>query len=152
MKGLSSILIFLLLCASACTHKETFCSFRSLKESNWHKDSVLRFDVPVTDSLSALDVLIEIRNTNDYPYKNLWLFVHCTTPSGESRRDTVECLLADDFGKWQGKGLSLFELAIPYEQNIRYPRTGTYSYRIKQAMRDDVLKGISDVGLKVIRK
>lgn len=149
MRLLPAFLIGLVLCLSSCAHPEMYYRYHSFEESSWHKDSVVRFDLPVTDTLSSYDVFIEVRNNNKYPYKNLWLFVDFQLPSGETRRDTVEINLADDYGKWYGKGLSLYELTVPYEQNRQYHHKGSYVYTIQQAMRDDILTGISDIGLKI---
>ena len=40
---------------------------------NWHKDDVVEFQVPVLDSLKKYNVFFHIRNTNDYPFNNLFL-------------------------------------------------------------------------------
>lgn len=140
--------MLIILCV-ACSRREMFYQFHPISRSAWHKDSVLRFEVAVHDTLSPHDVFVELRNTNQYPYRNIWLFISVQKPSGEIRRDTLECQLADDYGKWYGKGLSLYEYAIPYETGTVYPQSGTYIYTVTQAMRDDLLAGISDVGLKI---
>ena len=136
----------------SCTHNEVYCEYQSFRNSTWDKDSVARFDVAIADTLSAYDVFVEVRNNNDYPFKNLWLFVDFTCPTGESRRDTMECILANDQGKWYGGGFSLFELSVPYEIGIQYPRSGTYIYTIQQAMRSNLLEGVSDIGIKVVKR
>lgn len=141
-------LILATLC-TACSHREAFYRFHSMAESVWHKDSVIRFEVAVHDTVSLHDVFVELRNTEQYPYKNIWLFISVQKPSGEVRRDTLECQLADDFGKWYGKGLSLYEVSIPCGSDVVFPQSGSYIYTVTQAMRDDLLQGISDVGLKI---
>lgn len=143
---------FCLLCFSSCTHQEAYYRFHSFDNSVWHKDSVACFEVSVADSLSAHDVFLEIRNNNAYPYKNIWLFVDFELPSGSVRKDTIECILADEFGKWYGNGLSLYNLTVPYEENLIFPQTGIYTYKIRQAMRNDILTGISDIGVKIVDK
>ncbi len=143
---ITAVLFFL----TACSHNEKYSSFYSFPQSVWYKDTIARFEVHISDTLSYHDVFIDIRNTNDYPYKNLWLFVSFETPSGQFRKDTLECLMADDFGKWYGKGISLYELSVPYEQKIRFPHSGVYTYSIQQGMRNDLLEGINDVGIRLM--
>ena len=41
------------------------------------------------------------------------------------------------------------DLTIPLNENLRFPLTGTYHFEIEQAMREPVLKGISDIGLYI---
>lgn len=136
----------------SCMPEELYYHFHSFEGSVWHKDTLVCFETSVTDTTSIYDVDIEIINDNSYPYKNLWLFVDYELPSGAMRSDTVECVLADDFGKWYGKGLSRYELAVTYDSNVKFARSGVYKYRIRQAMRDDELPGISDVGLRIVYK
>lgn len=134
----------------SCTGNEVFSEFRSLRNSEWSRYETLHFDVAMTDTLCAYDVRLTIRNTNDYPYRNLWLFIEKENPRGEMMRDTLNVELADLYGKWHGKGLSLYALSLPYEEQTLFPDSGVYRYSIRQGMQSDRLTGISDVGLQVV--
>ena len=64
---------------------------------------------------------------------------------------TIECTLATPEGRWIGKGSgSMRDLTVPLNENLRFPLTGTYHFEIEQAMREPVLKGISDIGIYII--
>ena len=55
-----------------------------------------------------------------------------------------------DGGKWIGKSSgSMRDLTIPLNENLLFPLSGSYHFEIEQAMRDPVLKGISDIGLYI---
>ena len=41
-------------------------------------------------------------------------------------------------------------VTVPLNENLRFPLTGTYHFEIEQAMREPVLKGISDIGIYII--
>jgi gliding motility-associated lipoprotein GldH len=84
-----------------------------------------------------------------YPYQNLWIFCNEEQPIGELKRDTMECVLADDFGKWHGKGISLFQSSFPVHSVYKFPYAGQYTFSFKQGMRDHELKGIQEIGLRV---
>jgi gliding motility-associated lipoprotein GldH len=137
---------------STCTQNEIYFEFRSLAKGEWDKQEVLRFEVPVSDIASTYDVLLEVRNNNDYPFRNLWLFVDYQMPDGKIRSDTIDVELADIYGKWYGKGINLYTYTFPYEWNVQYPDTGIYIYTVRQGMRINPLKGISDLGLKILKK
>ncbi|MDR0412782.1 MAG: gliding motility lipoprotein GldH [Dysgonamonadaceae bacterium] len=136
----------------SCTQKETFCAYHSFPQSEWAPADTVRFEVPISDHSTLNDIYIEVRNNNDYPFRNLWLFVDYGNPDGQTRSDTIHVELADIYGKWYGKGISLYHYSFPYELNVQYPDTGKYVYSIRQGMRENPLKGISDVGLKISRK
>ena len=146
------LIVLLLFLATACTSKEVFSEFHSFSESVWTRSEKVNFEVSIPDSTQQYDVFLEIRNNNNYPFRNLWLFVDITTPDGKQRKDTVNAELADVYGKWHGKGISLYSFSFAYESNIQYPDTGTYTYSVAQGMRIDSLNGISDIGLTVLKK
>jgi gliding motility-associated lipoprotein GldH len=133
----------------ACTQGETFSEYRSFPNAEWDKQEAIRFEVPIHDSSTAYHVFLELRNNNNYPFRNLWLFVDYKTPGGDMRSDTIYAELADVYGKWYGTGISLYAYSFPYQLNVQYPDTGVYVYTIRQGMREHLLKGISDIGLRV---
>ena len=64
--------------------------------------------------------------------------------------DTINFYLADQRGKWLGSGVgSVFEMPVLYQQSIRFPKAGNYRYELSHGMRDSVLIGINDIGLRV---
>ena len=74
-------------------------------------------------------------------------------PNGNVSRDTIECMIANDEGKWLGKGWSdIKENNIQLKSGLRFPLTGNYKFLIQQAMRVDTLKGIVDIGLYIIKE
>ena len=118
--------------------------------SGWSKDSLFVFDIPVKDSVATFNIYVNIRNRGEYPYQNLWLFLEKITPDSTISCDTIEFYLANNHGKWLGKGIgSTFEMPVFYQQNIKFQATGTYRYKISHGMRDSVLVGINDVGMRL---
>ena len=147
-----SVFILILGGIISCTHKEIFFTYHSFASSEWSRDNPAVFNVKIDDNFQAYNLSVEIRNSDDYPFSNIWLFIDCNAPDGKQRTDTIGADLADIYGKWYGKGLSLYNLSIPYETSFLFPDTGTYIYSIRQGMREDPLRGISDIGLKVSKK
>ena len=146
------LLPLLLLLLIACKKDEIFSEFRSFPNAEWDKQQALRFEVPVHDISVPYNVNIELRHNNRYPFCNIWLFVEYQTPSGSTRADTLHTYLADAYGKWYGKGISLYTCSFPYQEHVQYPDTGTYVYTIRQGMRADVLQGVSDIGLCISKE
>lgn len=143
-------IIIISLLAIACTKNEVFFQYKSIAQQGWTKDSVYSFDIPITDTLATYNVYVNVRNRGEYPYQNLWLFLHKMSPDSTIVMDSIELYLADQRGRWLGTGIgSVMEMPVLYQQNIRFSRKGTYQYEIGQGMRDDVLKGINDIGIKI---
>jgi gliding motility-associated lipoprotein GldH len=136
----------------SCAHEEIFFEYHSLNENGWNREEPAVFQLNIEDSVMTYDTYLAVRNNNDYSFCNLWLFVDINAPYGSIRTDTISIDLADIYGKWYGKGLSLYNLTVPYEKSFRFPKKGLYTYIIRQGMRENPLKGISDVGLKISKK
>lgn len=136
----------------ACNSNLVFEQYQPVNDRSWNKDSVLVFDIPVTDTLSNHNLYINIRNDVTYSYSNLWLFIKIEQPDGETISDKFEITLADPAGKWLGKGFGGIKTReVMFRRNVFFPVSGDYKIFIQQGMRDDVLKGISDVGIRIER-
>src|SRR5690606_19098363 len=94
---LNVIVIFLFSCSDNTVYHE----YIAIENSQWHKDNVATFEFEATDTLTPHNFYISIRNKGDYPYSNLYLFVTINGPSGDFARDTVNCIIADNRGKWK---------------------------------------------------
>ena len=44
---------------------------------------------------------------------------------------------------------SIYTLQVPLYKHFHYDKTGTYQYSIVHGMRDDILKGMNGIGLKL---
>ncbi len=144
------LLICVIMFFAACTDSYVYNGYVSIPQQKWHADSVVSFTVPITDTLSYFNLFVNLRNTSDYPYQNLYLFIDIAAPNGAAIRDTFECYLADEHGKWLGKGRhGLYDNRFMYREKVRFGTTGDYRVSLQQGMRTDELKGISEVGFRV---
>jgi gliding motility-associated lipoprotein GldH len=143
-----SILTLVLL--SSCVSDTIFDKQVTIENAKWFKGESARYAIGINDSLTAYDFYLTVRNTTDYRYSNLYIFMLTRFPNGNLSRDTIECILADKTGKWLGKGWgSIKENTILLKQNLRFPLAGEYQFLIQQAMRVDTLDGIINVGLRI---
>lgn len=149
LQKLINLCIALMLFTS-CTNDAVYFSYQSINENGWNKDSICRFDVAIQNASQSYDLYVNTRNRGEYPYQNIWLFIKEISPDSVVTNDTIEFYLADEFGKWLGKGVgSAFNMPVLYRQNFKFSKKGTYRFEIQQGMRDSLLVGINDVGIKV---
>jgi gliding motility-associated lipoprotein GldH len=116
----------------------------------WNKDTLLKFSIPVEDTVSWYSLSFDLRNRTDYSFQNLYLFFNIEAPNGNTTADTLNFILAHDDGSWTGSGgvFSKYrENVFQYREYIRFPEKGDYSITIRHGMRKDILEGISSVGL-----
>jgi gliding motility-associated lipoprotein GldH len=139
-----------LLSFSACDQNRVFDEFKPIPGEQWHKDSLKVFMVPISDTLQNNNISINIRNNISYTYSNLWLFTRIELSEGMVIRDTFEMVLADPSGKWLGEGFGGYKTQkATYRSKVYFPHVGEYKITIQHGMRDTILEGISDIGLRI---
>ncbi len=142
---LASIFLF-----SSCNSNLIYSDSHVMTDKTWELFDSPVFNVPISDTTNINDVSFVIRTGSSYPYRNIFLFVTAYSPDGKSITDTIQYYLADEKGKWYGKGIGdIHELLLPYKSNVYFPAKGIYKFKIQHGMRDEDLKGVYDVGLKV---
>lgn len=152
MKKITQILFLggMLAVLSSCNLNLVFEQYQPVDQRNWNKDSLLIFNIPITDTTSNHNLFVSVRNDVNYSYSNLWLFITIEQPDGERLDDKFEMTLADPSGKWLGKGFGGIKTReVIFRSNVFFPVSGDYKISITQGMREDVLKGISDVGIRI---
>lgn len=117
----------------------------------WDKKTQQKFDFKIDDAQNPKNIIIVVRNNNDYPYSNIRFIVNATDAQTKKKSvDTLNYVLAKPNGEWIGKGFGdTKETLFQYKLNYKFPKNGDYSIGIIQAMRVDQLKGIEDIGLKI---
>lgn len=123
----------------------------------WGENEVVEFELPQLDSLKNYNLFLNIRNTNDYKYNNLFLIVSINFPYGKTISDTLEYRMANPDGSWMGYGVgNIKENKLWYKENVRFFEEGSYNITVEHAMRNNgevegvkKLEGITDVGLSI---
>ena len=97
----------------------------AISDNTWTIEDTVRLEFPIEDSTSRLDFFLNFRNTEDYRWSNLHVFVDIETPSGVGYVDTFEFPLADPSGKWYGKHTgSLVDNSMKFIRNGRFKENG----------------------------
>lgn len=152
-----SVIIFLSLAILStifysCNQNAVFNQNVILPVDGWYKNNAVAFNVNINDTLETYDFGLNIRNSTNYRYSNLYIFLITEFPNGNISRDTIELRLANDEGKWLGKGWGdVKENNIILKRSLAFPLNGNYRFLIQQAMRVDTLKGINDIGISIIK-
>jgi len=140
----------LVLVLMACDKNRVYEDYTKIENSIWNHENIVKFEFEIDDTSSMNNVLINLRHANIYPYNNLWLFVKSSAPNGTINIDTVECILVNKENRWLGDGMGdIWDIQIPWKNNIRFSRQGVYRIEFEQAMRVENLPGIMDIGLRI---
>ena len=148
--------MILILGLYSCDSKQVFDEYKTIPTS-WHKDSIVSFKIIPPDTINTYNLFVNIRNTSDFKYSNLFLVVELNFPNGKVIKDTLEYIMAKPSGEFLGKGFSdIKENKLWYKEGIIFKEQGNYNVNIQQAMRQngsvkgiENLEGITDVGFRI---
>lgn len=119
----------------------------------WNVDDTLTFTLPPNLLQAHYQLQVELRNSDDYPYKDIWLSVSNNfRDSLKFDTDTLHLYLSDATGRWINSTTagSFFQSAFPLNKpfTLQMPSHST-QVRITHIMQQNPLPGITDVGIKL---
>lgn len=150
------VVLSIALVFSACDSNTVWSETQSIA-GIWDKQEAIIFTVPSLDSLKSYNVFINLRNTNEYPFNNVFLIAAIEFPHGKTITDTLEYKMAYPNGEWMGEGIgSVKENKLWLRENIQFSESGNYNIILTQAVRNNgeregvsQLPGITDVGVSI---
>ncbi|MCU7614398.1 gliding motility lipoprotein GldH [Chryseobacterium sp. GMJ5] len=119
--------------------------------NKWNKKTEQKFNLDIKDPQNPKNIIFVVRNNNDYPYSNIRFIVNLKNSRLKTKQtDTLNYVLAKPNGEWLGTGFGeTKEIFFQYKLKYKFPEKGIYEIGIMQAMRNDNLPGIEDIGIKV---
>ncbi len=150
------LVLFIVTTLTSCDDKQVFDNYQNVSDA-WEMNEKISFTLPELDTTKVYNLFINIRNTNDYKYSNLFLISEMQFPNGKVVTDTLEYRFAAPDGQWLGTGFSdLKENKLWYKEKVKFKEKGNYTITLQHAMRkngevDGVssLEGITDVGFRI---
>ena len=92
-----------------------------------------------------------MRTTGAFPFTGVTLVVgQRSVPRNIVRSDVLKCTLTDRNGNAKGKGVSLYQYEFDL-CDVDLNRGDSLNICIRHDMKREVLSGISDVGVKIVR-
>lgn len=133
------------------------CSDHALMDQNvpiankrWFNNQIEEFKVDIKDNAISYNLYLNLRNTIEYPFSNIYVLVHQQHPDGVKKTYRVKVILSDREGLWLGSSAgNLFTHQVRFLKNYRFPSKGSYTFQLEQNMRSNPIQGISDVGLRI---
>jgi gliding motility-associated lipoprotein GldH len=148
--ALIALLLTGIMLISSCDRSVFYEELKHVEGSEWKAGDTLLFRFNISDTLQPYDLSFSVRNTTSYQFQNLYLFITAWYPDHTWSRDTAECILAAPDGKWYGKGNGkIRDSQFLFRKEVKFRRAGEYTIGVNQAMRTELLPGISDIGIRL---
>ncbi len=142
------VILLGLLSVVSCTQVNVFENNTNIPNQAWQSSNTATGSFAITDTASLYNMYLILRHTDSYKYNNIWLNVGIQLPGDSMRYNKMTIDLATDASGWMGTGMNdIWEL----RQLVYLPikKMGTYKYSIGQIMRDDPLKSVLSVGVRL---
>lgn len=136
---------FIASCTSPVGLYEKTASFAS---HEWRSDDAPSFTFDITDTLQPYQLFFVMRHTDAYRYKNIWVEIQVKAPDSAytvSRQFTLA-----DGEKWLGSGMDdVYEHRIAFSKAPALFKKGSYTFVVKQIMREDPLHSVLNAGIRI---
>ena len=154
----SAFLFSFLLCSAwlSCTPPSgVFEKDIALPNQQWESGFKPSFSFNISDQDTAFryNVYIVLRHTDAYDFNNIWIRGTVKLPGDSaSHSDRYDLPLATNEKGWLGTGMEdVYEQRVWVQQSTKFNHPGTYSFTLEQIMREDPLKHVLNVGVRVER-
>ncbi len=115
--------------------------------------SAFKAEIPfeLTDTSSLYNIYIVLRHTDAYHFNNMFVRMSVLEPGGtQPKTGEYDLALATNEKGWNGSAMDdIYDSRILIQPDTRFHKTGTYRIRLEQLMREDPLKFVLSVGLRV---
>lgn len=143
-------LFIILIISFSCRKDVIYSKYVKFENDEWKRTDTAKFELDIQDTNPLYNLYLKIRHADGYPFNNLYVFVQTRYPDGTLTQDTLEIVLADSKGRWQGEGLGdIFDFSAPLKQNFKFVQKGKYDIRFIQAMRTDPLPLLMEIGIEL---
>jgi gliding motility-associated lipoprotein GldH len=147
------IALFILFLFFRCDSKRVFENNIEFKDRNWKIAQPVAFQFQITDTTTQYNLLLNVRNSLDYPYARL--FVNCELRAPDSSSLSKKMISGYLFDQKTGKPFGTSGLGDVYDHqlsilnNYSFKKPGEYKMSVQQFMRMDTIRGILAVGVRV---
>ena len=130
---------------SSCTDDTVYFSYHPVDNERWEKSDDIKFSIVPSRYSGKCESFVVLRTNDRYPFKNLSVSVETII------RDTVFTKRVDfEVGRKTNSSFRHNDLVMPVSQ-FSVNENDTLHIRIAHNMKQNVLQGITDVGVKITK-
>jgi gliding motility-associated lipoprotein GldH len=153
--GVSSCTLFLvpfLLFFSSCTMTTgVFEKNIAIPKQQWESIFKPEINFTIKDTSSLYNIYVVLRHTEAYNFNNLWIRATVKVPGDPAiKTQSYDLTLATNDKGWIGNAMDdIYETRVLIQPETKFKNAGDYLFTLEQIMREDPLKHILNVGIRV---
>ena len=146
----SLIILLASLILTSCTTVDLYERTVSLPGHEWKSTNKPEFHFTIADTTTLYQVYFVIRHTEKYNYNNIWVNYYYQPPNDTLHKEAREFQLATNEKGWLATGMDdIYEHRIKLAPDAGKLKAGTYKFILENIMREDPLKEVLNVGVRV---
>ncbi len=136
---------------NACRQIDVFEKNVPIPNYEWNSGFGADGTFTIQDTVASYNLSIVLRHTDAYTYNNIWLNIGLQAPQDSMYFQKVDLSLGSDAAGWEGTGMNdIWEVRkLLNGRPRRFKKMGEYRFRINHVMRDEPLRNVMSVGLRV---
>ncbi len=144
-------LLFFTIFITACKDKSTFQHF--FADNQWNYKDSLKFEFENLDNQIPYQIQLKANFTEDFKYTNLYIKFRMIDPENQETESITNFVLTEPNGKWLiPKKWNDYHADFTLNEAVKFDKKGKYQFWITQYLREDVIEGIKNLELEIIKK
>ncbi len=151
-RGWIAVMVFAMTVVMSCDQHTAYHHFVDTPQAGWEKIDTLVFVVPPLAEPGRYAQQVDVRINESYPFTSLSLVVSQQIFPGNRRKHQIlRCRFTTQNQYFQSRGIShyTYSFALP---DIDLRRGDSIRVYMRHDMKREILPGITDVGLKMVRR
>lgn len=151
MKAFFYSIVCLVFICSSCTEDRYFEDNQDFEDRIWNMEESAAFTFNVDSAELPYQIKLNVRNTMEYPYRNLYLKYLLKDSTYIINDQLLNLKLFEaKSGKPYGDHQSdIYSHQLILQDSVYFPETGEYTIKLNQYMREKELEGIVSVGIRI---
>ncbi|TAF65549.1 MAG: gliding motility lipoprotein GldH [Cytophagales bacterium] len=143
-----------MLVLTSCQQSVVYEKVEEVNNKKWFADQPYTFQVNITDTTQKYDIYYLFENNLEYPFYNLYVKYYIIDPNQKTIDSTLQhtALVHPKTGEPYGEKAwfkNTFQHQLIALSKYKFKKTGIYTIKLKQYMRQNPLINLEKVGLRV---
>lgn len=145
---------FFTILLGGCDNVDLFEKRVTLPAQEWKSSNKPTFTFHITDTSSTYQLYLVLRHTEKYSFNNIYVDVSAKGPASDSSLHAKEDIrLGTDESGWMAEAMDdIYDHRAKLGGVFRFSKPGDYTFTLQQIMREDPLKHMIDVGIRLEKR
>lgn len=141
----------------SCTTIDLYEKSVAIPGHAWQHGYQPAYTFTIKDTTSAYQIFLVLRHNDKYNFNNIYVNLHTKQPGQDAAQTArYDLTLATNEKGWLASGMDdIYEHRIPLTPagaEFYFKKTGDYTFSIEQIMRENPLKNVLNVGIRLEKK